>query len=157
MADRTIQDVQNNSVVYMPPTTTDILSIGTKNLRAILNEVLIDTNNKHNTKLGDYYNTLHYLIADMPVQNYALLTCANWLKENKFEYFTISKIFVRYNEKEIIAIADKIDDEVLEEFYDKTFDFAYVSDNEIVFIITDEKSINYSAMPRYDKLIEVCT
>ena len=102
MADRTIQDVQNNSVVYMPPTTTDILkllSIGTKNLRAILNEVLIDTNNKHNTKLGDYYNTLHYLIADMPVQNYALLTCANWLKENKFEYFTISKIFVRYNEK----------------------------------------------------------
>lgn len=97
-----------------------------------------------------------YLITDMPAQNYVLLTCANWLQENKFEHFKISKIFVRYNEKELIVIADKINNDVLEEFYSKTFDFVFGSDNEIVFIIADEKSINYFTMPKYDKLIEVC-
>ena len=94
--------------------------------------------------------------ADVPIQNdVLLLDCAIWLQQKAFESFTISKIFVRYNEKELIVIADKIDDNGLEEFYAKTFDFAYARDNEIVFIITDEKSINYSAMPKYDKLIEV--
>lgn len=150
---------QCDVVVYMPPTAADslkLLSIGAKGLRTILNEILIDSDIDQNTKLGDYYkNTLHYTIANMPVQNYVLLDCTSWLRENKFEHFTVSKIFVRYNEKEIIVIADKINDNVLEEFYAKTFDFAYGGDNEIVFIITDEKSVNYSAMPKYDKLIEV--
>lgn len=150
---------EKNSVINYPLTTADrikIMGINKMNLLAILNAVLIDAGRQGNVKLGEYYNnTLHYSIEAMPVQNYVLLDCANWLKEMTFENFSVLKIFVRYNKKEIIVISDKMNDDVLEEFYGKTFELSYMKDSEIVFMITTEDAVDHSAMLNYDKLIEV--
>lgn len=150
---------EKNSFVYFLPTTADrikLMSISEKNAEMILNAVLIDVDRQSDIKLGEYYNnTLHYRIEAMPVQNYVLLDCAEWLKKMSFDNFSVIKIFVRYSKKEIIVVSDKMSDEVLEEFYRKTFEFAYMNDREIVFIITTENKINYSEMPKYDTVIEV--
>lgn len=96
-----------------------------------------------------------YNINIAPIKNGVLLECAEWLEKTVFETFSVKQIYVRYNKKEILVISDKISDDILSEFYDKTFDFAYMKDSEIVFLITDEKSVDYSVMPKYDSHIEV--
>ncbi|MBD5144896.1 MAG: hypothetical protein HDT21_03120 [Ruminococcus sp.] len=149
----------NKILTYTLTSTSDslkLLSSDAKYSRAILNEVLVDATANANIQLGEYYqNTLRYLIEAMPVRNRVLIDCANWLKETHFKNFSVLKIFIRYKKKEIVVVSDSMSDIILDEFYNKTFEFAYEKDNEIVFIITDEKAIDYSAMPKYDRFIEV--
>lgn len=151
--------VNGKTYIVTPNITKDalqLLSASSKTLRSILGEVLIESDKNPNTALGEYYNTtLHFMIASMPVRNYVLLDCANWLQTNDFDNFKIQKIFIRYAEKELIVVSDVMNDDVLEEFYNKTFEFAYQNDNEIIFMITTEDAIYYPAMPKYDKVIEV--
>lgn len=155
MGNRALFEEKVKTIVYFAPEDSDrvkLMSIGEKNLRVILNEILIDTGR---TDTAELRNTLHYLISAMPVQNYVLLECADSLREAEFKNFSITKIFVRYNKKEIIVISDKMNDDVLEEFYGKTFELSYMKDSEIVFMITTEDVVDHSAMLNYDKLIEV--
>lgn len=70
-----------------------------------------------------------------------LLKYEDWLQTNKFDHFIVLKTFVNFERKEITAIVDKMNDDVLEEFYDKTFDITYKCDDEIVFMIVEENAI----------------
>ena len=116
----------------------------------------MDTQSNPTITLGSYYETtLHYLIEAMPVQNYILLECARWLQSVKFKNFSVLKILIRFDQKELIVISDKVNDDVLEEFYSSTFQMAYKNDSDIVFMINTENNIFYSAMPKCDKVIEV--
>lgn|GEM_PF-3999780 len=133
-----------------------IPSAGQKSLIPVLAEVLVDTQSNPTITLGSYYETtLHYLIEAMPVQNYILLECARWLQSVKFKNFSVLKILIRFDQKELIVISDKVNDDVLEEFYSSTFQMAYKNDSDIVFMINTENNIFYSAMPKCDKVIEV--
>lgn len=124
--------------------------------KVVLHKIVTDAADNSDTQLGDYYqNTLRYLINAIPVRNRVLMDCAKWLQKADFSNFSVLKIFVRYRKKEIMVVSDKMNDRVLDEFYNKTFEYAYKKDDEIVFMIADEKSIDYSAMPKYDKITEV--
>lgn len=151
--------MDDTKMILKYPLTRDnlrLLSSDDKYSREILHEILVDATANADIQLGEYYqNTLRYLIEAMPVKNRVLIDCANWLKEACFANFSVIRIFVRYKKKEIVVISDSISDVILDEFYNKTFEYAYQKDSDIVFIITDEKSIDYSAMPKYDKVIEV--
>lgn len=159
MFENTTKVVDTKTYVCTLPSAMDslkLLSASTKSLRSVLGEIIIDSDKNPNAVLGEYYkNSLHYKIKAMPVRNYVLLDCANWLQTNAFENFSIKRIFIRYEEKELIVVSNIVNDDVLEEFYNKTFEFAYRNDNEIVFMITTEDAICYPAMPKYDKIIEV--
>lgn len=160
MTNKMISTIENNNITiyysFKDVDRTKIMGVGASNLRAIINEILVDTDRQNDKNLGEYYDTtLHYLIAAMPVQNYALLECADSLRGIEFKNFSVTKIFVRYDKKEIIAISDKMNDDVLEEFYGKTFELSYMKDSEIVFMITTEDAVDHAAMLNYDKLIEV--
>ncbi len=159
MLDKKNYMADNKIFTYTLTSTSDslkLLSSDDKYSRAILSEVLADANVNANIQLGDYYqNTLRYFIEAIPIRNRVLVDCANWLKETHFKNFSVLRIFIRYKKKEIVVVSDSMSDAILDEFYNQTFEYAYQKDNEIVFIITDEKSIDYSAMPKYDKVIEV--
>lgn len=159
MLDKKIYMADNKIFTYTLTSTRDslkLLSSDDKYSRAILSEVLADASVNANIQLGEYYqNTLKYLIDAIPIRNRVLIDCANWLKETHFKNFSVLRIFIRYKKKEIVVVSDSMSDAILDEFYNQTFEYAYQKDNEIVFIITDEKSIDYSAMPKYDKVIEV--
>lgn len=147
-----------NTFIYNLPTVAEsikLLSIEEKSLRKIINKVLIDVDKNSDTLLFEYGPVLRYNINIAPIKNGVLLECAEWLEKTVFETFSVKQIYVRYNKKEILVISDKISDDILSEFYDKTFDFAYMKDSEIVFLITDENSVDYSVMPKYDLHIEV--
>lgn len=159
MFKKTVDSVCNNTYVYMPPTTADslkIVAMEEKSLRKILNRVIIDSEEKQDTRLGNYYQEiLHLLIDNEPLKNRSLYDCADWLQKTEFENFKVLKIFMRYEAKEIIVISDKMNNAVLDEYYDKFYNFVHKRDIEIVYMIAKESEVDYSSMPRCDKVIEV--
>lgn len=136
----------------------DLLKIcnGEQNsIKKTLLNILTDTSQCNNISLGEYYPQLHCYINNITLKNNSINECVDWLIKEKFKNFNISKIFVRYEPKEIIVVSNNINNDVLDEFYEKTFNFKILKDIEIVFMISTISDINFSAMPKCDKVIEV--
>lgn len=84
--------------------------------------------------------------------------CIKWLQNNKFKNFVVKKIYVSRIRSEIYVIADFDDDkigEVLDEYYEATFTFTTNYKQDIVFMITSEKNLVETNMPKFEEVIEV--
>ena len=159
MSTKNMTDISKKVYVSFPPNAADSLktvAMGEKSLRKLLNRVIIDSTRKSETKLGNYYfDELHLLIDKEPAKYNHLLECAQWLQNTKFDNFEVLKIFLRYEANEIITVSDKMNLDVLNEYYDKFFDFVHKINIGVVYMIAKEGDIDYSSMPTYDKVIEV--
>lgn len=84
--------------------------------------------------------------------------CVKWLQNNKFENFTIEKIHISRSRSEIYVVADFDDnnvDKVLDEFYNTTCAYTVNYKQDIVFMITSEKSLMTTRMPKFEEVINV--
>lgn len=88
------------------------------------------------------------------MQNNILRKYAQQLKKEKFDNFTIKDILICYSKNEVIVVTGTVNNDVLDEFFSKTFDYAYKKGNDVVVIITTEDSVRYPAMLQYDEFFE---
>jgi len=88
------------------------------------------------------------------MQNNILRKYAQQLKKEKFDNFTIKDILICYSKNEVIVVTGTVNNDVLDEFFSKTFDYAYKKDNDVVFMITTEDSVRYLATLQYDGVFE---
>lgn len=64
-------------------------------------------------------------------------------------------IYLSTERKEILVIADKVNDLVLEEYYSKTYYEIKGICPECVFMIAEQEDVDFSIMPKFNKIIEV--
>lgn len=84
--------------------------------------------------------------------------CVKWLRNNKFENFAVEKIYISRTRSEIYVIADFDDDkidEVLDEFYNTTCAYTVNYKQDIIFMITSEKSLMTTRMPKFEEIVNV--
>lgn len=102
--------------------------------------------------LSEYRWNIKYLYSSIlnPITK-----CAYLLKNMYFNSFNIETIYLSTERKEILVIADKVNDSVLEEYYNKTYDELKEICPECVFMIAEQEDIDFSIMPKFNKIIEV--
>lgn len=83
------------------------------------------------------------------------MDCAEKIRNMHFDSFDIKTIYVSMERKEILTISSVVNDDVLEEYYNKTYDECSSICPECVFMIAEEKDIDFSIMPKFDRIIEV--
>lgn len=81
------------------------------------------------------------------------MACAELLKDIHFITFHIETIYVSMERKEVLTIVDTVNNNSLEEYYNKTYDLCKPLCPECVFMIAEEKDVNFSIMPKFDRLI----
>lgn len=102
--------------------------------------------------LSEYSWKFSYLCSSIQM---SIMQCVEKLKKHKFNNFTIDVIYVSQERKEILSIVNKVNDDVLDEYYTVTYDELKPVCPECVFMIAECDDIDFSIMPKFDKIIEV--
>lgn len=81
--------------------------------------------------------------------------CVEKLKNIEFNNFNIDVIYVSQERKEILTVINTINDDILDEYYTKTFEELKPICPECVFMLATEEDIDFSIMPKFDLTVEV--
>ena len=125
---------------------TDLTKISAKMISDFFNPM------NETTTLQEYTWTISALFDNIQMQT---ISCAEKLKDIHFITFNISTIYVSMERKEILTIVDAVNDDSLDEYYDKVYNLCKPLCPECVFMISEEKDVDFSIMPKFDKIIEV--
>ncbi len=125
---------------------SDLLKFSTQIVSDIYNPIM------ESISLLEYKWKIEYLCSS--ILN-SITKCAEILKNMHFKNFNIEVIYLSTERKEILVVADKVNDSVLEEYYNITYDELKEICPECVFMIAEQGDIDYSFMPKFNKIIEV--
>lgn len=125
---------------------SDLASLTTHKVSDVYNPVL------ESVSLSEYKWEIKHMCS---IIQEPIFECAETLKNMCFDNFKIEVIYLSTERKEILVIADKVNDLVLEEYYSKTYDEIKGICPECVFMIAEQEDVDFSIMPKFNKIIEV--
>ncbi len=122
--------------------------------RKFSHKIMADMHNPDNEKISisEYKWSVSYLCHAI---GSAITQCANALQNIQFSNFSLKQIYISKERKEILAVSNIVNDSVMEEYYDTVYDTVKPICPECVFMIAEDKDIDYSVMPKFDLKIEV--
>lgn len=161
-------DLRLMAVITMTETKKYVTQINEDNIKNILSlakfnksdlqkfssQIVSDAYNPiyETTSLSEYTWKISFLFDSIQMP---IVKCAELLKNIHFDNFTIETIYLSLERKEILTVADIVNDAVLDEYYTKTYDECKRICPECVFMIAENDDIDFSVMPKFDKIIEV--
>lgn len=148
---------KNVQYTYNSKNINQILAMNNYSERDLKNIVVHITSDLANPQLQSItlneYNWKLSVMCSHTISSFR--NCIAMIKDMHFNHFCIETIYGSTKRKEILVVANDINDDILDEYYSKMYaDISQICP-DCVFMIAAEEDIDFAIMPKFDIIAEV--